>query len=61
MDSCNRRGFLKAMGAGGAACLLSGARVLSLFGEEPKQGLRAATDWESLPDKRVRCNICPFD
>lgn len=61
MDACGRREFLRMVGAGGAACLLNGAGVLSLFGDEPEDLLRAATDWERLADDRVRCNICPFD
>ncbi len=63
--STTRREFLRAAGAG--ACALCAARVLAedvagsgvTDGAHPQAAVRDAMWFERLPDKAVRCTLCP--
>ncbi len=59
--TCTRRDVLKVAGAGGAAWMLTGSRLLSLFADDPKETLHEASFWEAKPDGKVQCHVCPFD
>ena len=60
-----RRDFLRAIGAG--ACALAAARALGqddagdvgASGARPQAAVREAMWFERLPDKAVRCQLCP--
>lgn len=62
MFGCTRRDLMRAAGAGGAAWVLSGSRLLSLFADDgPERALHPGSDWEAKPDGQVQCHVCPFD
>ena len=63
-DKATRREFLRAVGAGACAACAAGAMARLAAGEEagtprPQAAVHDALWFERLPDKAVRCQLCP--